>query len=157
MSHSPRVTPTSLLLAITVPLEGCLGSHQRFKLEQPGPCPRASRLSPLPRPAPERGSLSLNFWSWFVLCVFGFFFYYALEIVGKAHGQSLSPPPPPPCVFHCTECQDGFIGITGLDRHSLMTVIGNYAQQWHSPGNFPLQALLSPQSTEGDACKRIIF
>lgn len=89
---------------------------------------------------------------WLFVCLF---VWYAVEIVGKAHGKSLSSPHP--CVFHCAECQDGFIGITGLDRHSLMTVIGNYARQWHSPGNFPLQALLSPQSTEGNACKRIIF
>jgi len=45
--------------------------------------------------------------------------------------------------------------ITGLDRPSLMTVIGNDAWQWHSPGNFPLQVLVSPQSTEGNARKRI--
>lgn len=62
---------------------------------------------------------------------------------------------PYPCIFHCTECQDCFIGSTGLDRPSLMTVIGNYAWQGHSPGNFPPQVLLRPQSTEGNVGKRV--
>lgn len=43
MPQSPRVTPASLLSAITIPLEGCVGSNRHFRLEQPGPCPRAGQ------------------------------------------------------------------------------------------------------------------
>lgn len=43
MPQSPRVTPASLLSAITIPLEGCMGSNWHFRLEQPGPCPRAGQ------------------------------------------------------------------------------------------------------------------